>query len=657
MNKKRFSLGVTILLILMMTVFGAALTAQAATVCTPTSTVSVPYAQDGAGDFCFQTYDLCAYINSWNLSTLEVNGNPYTNVYVASSTIPPLNGMYIIHYVSTVAWGHFEIGGTCSASNPTPTGTNTPVVTITPTAPQGSLPDLTVVSMVTFKYNLPTPTPDAQGCYQPSSLERTGIRVTIQNIGTADAGAFVVYLSGSGVQQNISGLAAGQTLAVDYYAISFTTSRTATVDYTSVVTESDETNNSYTVTVFDVTATRTGTPNPLVCPPTLTPTPTAPTITPSGNLPDLTITAGYWTWDPNAYNSTDGCYNYVPVLLMKVTVKNNGTANAGAFVVDQDGLNQQTVSGLAAGQSIDLWFPFIFGTPPNSTWPAGSSVFTADSTNVIVENNESNNSFTIPKVAFTPTAVGTPKVYCMTVTPTPTTPQGSLPDLTVVSVAEFAYSPPTSTPVTQGCWQTFSQHTYYGLRVVIQNIGTANAGTFILDLDGVQQTINGLAVGQSMTVDYYVNTTSPRTRIATVDSTGLVAESNESNNTYTLIMPAVTSTATGTQPPTQCIPTLTPTRTPTLSPTPITPTPSGGTCSPVNATITAPFTKDGSGNLCWQSSNLGSYINSWNLSSLTVNGTNYTNVYASTGSLPAKINGYWYLAYNGPYSWSHFEAK
>ncbi len=108
-------------------------------------------------------------------------------------------------------------------------------------------------------------------------------------------------------------------------------------------------------------------------------------------------------------------------------------------------------------------------------------------------------------------------------------------------------------------------------------------------------------------------------------------------------------------------PTATPTRTNTPGgPTPTrTPTASSGgsTCSPVNATITAPFTQDGAGTFCWQSSNLGSYINSWNLAKLTVNGVDFTNKYAFTSALPAKINGYWYVSYVGNYAWSHFEAK
>ena len=107
-------------------------------------------------------------------------------------------------------------------------------------------------------------------------------------------------------------------------------------------------------------------------------------------------------------------------------------------------------------------------------------------------------------------------------------------------------------------------------------------------------------------------------------------------------------------------PTKTLTRTPTLGVTPsrtITPTTGVGACSPVTSTITAPFSYDGTGAFCWQSSNLGSYINSWNLISLTVNGVNETNLYIASGSYPAKLNGYWYVSYNSNVAWGHFEAK
>lgn len=128
--------------------------------------------------------------------------------------------------------------------------------------------------------------------------------------------------------------------------------------------------------------------------------------------------------------------------------------------------------------------------------------------------------------------------------------------------------------------------------------------------------------------------------------------------------PTTGPTATRTRTPTQGTgPTATRTRTPTPGTGPTatrtrTPTPGtgGGTCSPT-ATITAPFTQDGAGNFCWQSSNLGTYINSWNLASLNINGVNYTNIWVSTSSLTPKINGFWYVGYSSSVAWGHFEAK
>jgi endoglucanase len=126
-------------------------------------------------------------------------------------------------------------------------------------------------------------------------------------------------------------------------------------------------------------------------------------------------------------------------------------------------------------------------------------------------------------------------------------------------------------------------------------------------------------------------------------------------------------TLTPTRTPTQIGPTRTatvgpsPTRTatqtgPTQTPT-RTPTPAVGACSPVTSTIAAPFTFDGAGTFCWQSSNLGSFINNWNTASLTINGVNFTGQFVPASSYPAKINGFWYVSYTGNFAWSHFEAK
>jgi endoglucanase len=43
------------------------------------------------------------------------------------------------------------------------------------------------------------------------------------------------------------------------------------------------------------------------------------------------------------------------------------------------------------------------------------------------------------------------------------------------------------------------------------------------------------------------------------------------------------------------------------------------------------------------------------MGALTVNGVDFTNKYAA-GGLPAKIDGQYYVYYDGDYGWSHFEA-
>jgi mannan endo-1,4-beta-mannosidase len=136
------------------------------------------------------------------------------------------------------------------------------------------------------------------------------------------------------------------------------------------------------------------------------------------------------------------------------------------------------------------------------------------------------------------------------------------------------------------------------------------------------------------------------------------------SNTPTGATPTATRTATRTptrsNTPTGATPTVT--RTPTRTNTGVTPTrtptrtPTGGPpCSPATS-ISIPFEYNGSGTLCWQISSLN-FINSWNLSSLTVNGVNFTNLYATAGQLPPQINGFWYISYSGSLPWGHFEAK
>lgn len=83
-------------------------------------------------------------------------------------------------------------------------------------------------------------------------------------------------------------------------------------------------------------------------------------------------------------------------------------------------------------------------------------------------------------------------------------------------------------------------------------------------------------------------------------------------------------------------------------------TESPATCSAYTA-ITLPFSQDGSGDYCWVTSGSVSYINSWNLSTLEINGQDFTNTWSN--SMPARIDGNYYIYYSGPYAWSHVEIS
>lgn len=69
--------------------------------------IQIPFTQDGAGDFCWITTTEIAYINSWNLEELTINGVDYTNTW--SNSMPAAeNGSWTIHYQASVPWAHFE---------------------------------------------------------------------------------------------------------------------------------------------------------------------------------------------------------------------------------------------------------------------------------------------------------------------------------------------------------------------------------------------------------------------------------------------------------------------------------------------------------------------------------------------------------------------
>jgi hypothetical protein len=78
-------------------------------------------------------------------------------------------------------------------------------------------------------------------------------------------------------------------------------------------------------------------------------------------------------------------------------------------------------------------------------------------------------------------------------------------------------------------------------------------------------------------------------------------------------------------------------------------------CTP-STVIAMPFVKDGAGQFCFETTCIGTPINSWNLTQLTINGVDFTNKWADASAMPSPVNGKYYIVYNAAYAWSHFEA-
>ena len=364
-------------------------------------------------------------------------------------------------------------------------------------------------------------------------------------------------------------------------------------------------------------------------------------------------------WDPSNDWSYDGvgAAGTTPVLVNNIVLYNNGVKIWG----NEPGTSGPTNTPLPPSS-----------TPTNTNTPGGPTNTPLPPTN-------------------TPTRTNTP----LPATNTPTPPAGA----TCSPVDATISAPFTKDGAGTFCWQSNNLGGYINswnlASLTINGVNATNVyvgyGSYPAQIGGYWYVAYNSSVGwghfESAGTGGPTNTPSSATNTPVPPTNTPVPPTNTPTRTNTPVGPTntpvpPTNTPTRTNTPagptnTPVPPTNTPTRTntpvgptntpvpPTNTPIPPTNTPTatatsgggGGTCSPVNATISAPFTKDGAGTFCWQSSNLGSYTNNWNMASLTINGVNFTNVYVGSGSYPAQIGGYWYVVYNGPYAWSHFEAK
>ncbi|MFZ6029370.1 MAG: cellulose binding domain-containing protein [Chloroflexota bacterium] len=162
---------------------------------------------------------------------------------------------------------------------PTHTPTATATATRTPTqTPDGSdKPDLSVVSMI---IELET------GSQCPYSSTMLGRRVTFRNTGTVDINVPFVVQADTDQLTYSAGLAAGQSASLWFSGGSSMGEHTAIVDATSLIDESNETNNTYQHYL----------PIPTLPPCiTITPTPITPTPTTPANACQATILMNSWS--------------------------------------------------------------------------------------------------------------------------------------------------------------------------------------------------------------------------------------------------------------------------------------------------------------------------------------------------------------------------
>ncbi|MBV7327591.1 hypothetical protein KFU94_04880, partial [Chloroflexi bacterium TSY] len=320
-----------------------------------------------------------------------------------------------------------------ATSTPTPTAlpTNTATNTATPTATR-LLPDL-IVSSITVELET------GSACDYVS--EQFGLRVTIANVGSVDAGAFVVTING--LPQAVDGVTSGMSESL-WIAGYIPGNNTVSVDTTLAVEEEDESNNTLTQSLSTPTLPPACTPTAL--PPgtpiptgvsTATPTPIpGATATPTPVLPELVVQSMAIELE------TGSDCNYVSTQFgLRVSVVNLGGTAAGGFVVRINGVDQ-AISGLASGAAASFWL---------GGYLLGENTALVDATFAIAESDESNNLLTqilsmppLPATCTptptptdtvaptnTPTATPTPT---STPTATPTIPPNSAPDLTIAGM-------------------------------------------------------------------------------------------------------------------------------------------------------------------------------------------------------------------------------
>lgn len=79
--------------------------------CASVQSASTPFSRDGATDACyFISGSVSGYLNSWNMTRVNLNGVERTNVWVGSNDYPAtINGGYYLYVDGDFGWSHVEL--------------------------------------------------------------------------------------------------------------------------------------------------------------------------------------------------------------------------------------------------------------------------------------------------------------------------------------------------------------------------------------------------------------------------------------------------------------------------------------------------------------------------------------------------------------------
>ncbi|GAB1516060.1 CARDB domain-containing protein [Actinophytocola sp. KF-1] len=215
--------------------------------------------------------------------------------------------------------------------------------------------------------------------------------------------------------------------------------------------------------------------------------------TPAPN-PDLVVTGTSWT----PANPTE-----TSQIAVSATVRNSGSAASGATTVNVSlggtVVGNANVGALAAGASTTV--TVNAGTRPQGSYTVAATV---DPANTVLEQNDTNNTYTSP----------TPLVIA----------QAPGPDLQVTGITSNPPNPAVGAAVS--------------FTVAVNNRGTSSAGASVtrLTVGGTTLTTSTGAIAAGATANVamtgtWTATNGGATLTATADATNTVAETNESNNT------------------------------------------------------------------------------------------------------------------------------